>query len=355
MKRLLFIDRDGTLIREPADEQIDSFEKLEFMPGMIRALSDICRHTDYELVMVSNQDGLGTISFPEENFWPVQNFLMQTLEGEGIRFSHTYIDRHFPSDNAPTRKPGTAMLTHYLDGTYDLTHSYVIGDRDTDAQLAHNLGCGALIIGRDGTDWPRIAEIVIAGTRCAALHRKTTETDVSIKINLDGSGKCDIDTGLPFFDHMLAQLPHHGQLDLCIHARGDIEVDPHHTIEDVAIVLGQCLNQAMADKRGAARYGFVLPMDDCLCRVALDFGGRAWLSWHAKFKTPAVGNIPTEMFHHFFDTLAHHAAINLHIKAKGHNEHHKIEGIFKAFARALHMAKQRDVEHMSLPSSKGTL
>lgn len=354
MKRILFIDRDGTLIQEPADEQIDSFQKLVFVPGMIRALSDICRKTDYELVMVTNQDGLGTPSFPEETFWPVQNFLLQTLEGEGIHFSHICIDRHFPKDNAPTRKPGTGMLTDYLDGNTDMAHSYVIGDRSTDAELARNLGCKSLILGPD-INWPHIAQIVIAGTRSATLHRQTAETDVRVSINLDGQGLCNIDTGIPFFDHMLSQLPHHGGFDLSIQAHGDLQVDEHHTIEDVAIVLGECLRQAMADKRGAERYGYVLPMDDCLCRVALDFGGRPWLVWRAKFRRPTVGGIATELFPHFFKTLSDHAAINLHIKARGHNEHHKIEGIFKALARAIKMAKQRDINHLTLPSSKGAL
>lgn len=354
MKRILFIDRDGTLIQEPADEQIDSFEKLVFVPGMIRALSEICRKTDYELVMVTNQDGLGTSSFPEETFWPVQNFVLQTLQGEGINFSRICIDRHFPADQAPTRKPGTGMLTDYMDGSVDLEHSFVIGDRETDAQLAYNLGCQPLIIGPN-MNWDRIAQIIIAGTRSASLHRKTAETDISVSLNLDGQGLCDISTGLPFFDHMLSQLPHHGQMDLSIHAKGDLQVDEHHTVEDVAIVLGQCLRQAMADKKGTERYGYVLPMDDCLCRVALDFGGRPWLKWNAKFHRPEVGGIATELFPHFFKTLSDHAAINLHIKAKGHNEHHKIEGIFKALARAIKMAKQRDPEHLNLPSSKGTI
>lgn len=354
MKRILFIDRDGTLIQEPEDEQIDSFQKLIFIPGMIRALSDICRKTDYELVMVTNQDGLGTPSFPEDTFWPVQKFLLQTLEGEGIRFSRICIDRHFPEDRAPTRKPCTGMLTDYLDGNTDMEHSFVIGDRQSDAELAHNLGCQSLILGPD-IDWPYIAQTVIAGTRKATLHRQTAETDIRISLNLDGHGLCNIDTGIPFFDHMLAQLPHHGGFDLNIQARGDLQVDEHHTIEDVAIVLGECLRQAMADKRGAERYGYVLPMDDCLCRVALDFGGRPWLVWKAKFHRPTVGGIATELFPHFFKTLSDHAAINLHIKAHGQNEHHKIEGIFKALARAIKMAKQRDINHLTLPSSKGTL
>lgn len=354
MKRALFIDRDGTLICEPADEQIDSFEKLVFVKGVFNALKQIREKTDYEFVMVSNQDGLGTDSFPENTFWPVHNFILKTLEGEGITFDKIHIDRHFPQDNAPTRKPGTGMLKEYMTGEYDLANSYVIGDRSTDAELAKNLGCQSLILGND-MDWYKIAELLVAGTRTAEIHRKTAETDISIKVNLDGSGKENIHTGLPFFDHMLSQLPHHGNIDLEILAKGDLEVDEHHTVEDTAIVLGECLAKALGDKRGIERYGFCLPMDDCLCSVAIDFGGRPWLVWEAEFKREAVGGVPTELFFHFFKSLSDNAKMNLNIKAEGTNEHHKIEGIFKALARALKMAKKRDISHLSIPTSKGTL
>ena len=302
--RLLFIDRDGTLIQEPADEQIDSFEKLVFTKGVFRNLAFIAQHTDYELVMVSNQDGLGTDSFPEDTFWPVHNFIIQTLESEGIHFSKQHIDRHFPEDNSPMRKPGTGMLTEYIDNpAYDMANSYVIGDRETDAQLAENLGCKSLILGKDGMDWDKIAEILFAGDRIAEVKRTTKETDIYIKVNLDGSGKCDISTGLGFFDHMLEQIGKHGMMDLTIHTKGDLYVDEHHTIEDTGIALGECLLQALGDKRGIERYGYSLPMDDCLCQVALDFGGRPWLIWDAEFHREKVGEMPTEMFKHFFKSL----------------------------------------------------
>lgn len=354
MKKVLFIDRDGTLIKEPDDEQIDSFEKLVFLPGMFRALGDIVRQTDYELVMVSNQDGLGTKSFPEDTFYPVHNFILQTLKGEGITFARQHIDRHFPEDNAPTRKPGTAMLTQYMNGDYDLANSYVIGDRQTDAQLAENLGCKSLILS-PALDWKKIAEILIAGEREAVVQRTTRETDIYVQVLLDRPDICDIDTGLGFFDHMLAQIPHHGNIGLKIKARGDLQVDEHHTIEDTGLALGEALRKALATKIGIQRYGYCLPMDDCLCQVALDFGGRPWLVWDADFKREKIGEMPTEMFPHFFKSLSDTALMNLNIKADGTNEHHKIEGIFKAFARALRMAIARDTNHLVLPSSKGTL
>ncbi len=354
-KKLLFIDRDGTIIKEPADEQIDAFGKLEFVEGVFKALSFIAEHTDYEFIMVSNQDGLGTASFPEENFWPVHNFIIQTLKGEGIVFEKQHIDRHFPEDNAPTRKPGTAMLTEYMTDEYDLANSYVIGDRDTDAQLANNLGCKALIIGKDGMNWQKIAEILFAGERTAEVIRTTKETDISVKVNLDGNGKCDIQTGLGFFDHMLEQIGKHGMIDLYVRCNGDLQVDEHHTIEDTALALGECILKALGNKRGIERYGYSLPMDDCLCQVALDFGGRPWLVWDAEFHREKIGEMPTEMFLHFFKSLSDAARMNLNVKAEGQNEHHKIEGIFKAFARSLKMAVRRDIYHYELPSTKGSL
>ncbi len=354
MKKALFIDRDGTIIREPADEQIDSFEKLEFVPGAISALRQIARKTNYELILVSNQDGLGTASFPENTFWPIHNFIIQTLRGEGIEFSAQHIDRSFPDDNKPTRKPGTAMLTAYMQGDYDLNNSFVIGDRETDRQLAHNLGTKALILSEQ-TDWAKIEQIIIGGLRAADIRRKTKETEINIKINLDGSGEAEINTGIGFFDHMLEQIARHGMIDLMINVSGDLNVDEHHTIEDTAIVLGQCLDKAFGDKRGIQRYGFCLPMDDCLCQTALDLGGRPWLVWDAEFKREKIGDMPTEMFLHFFKSLSDNAKMNLNIKAEGQNEHHKIEGIFKSFARALRMALARDTEHLQMPSSKGVL
>ena len=355
-QRVLFIDRDGTLIEEPADEQIDSFAKLKFVDGMIGNLSFIARHLDFKLVMVSNQDGLGTSSFPEDTFWPVHNFILQTLKGEGIVFDEQLIDRHFPEDNSPMRKPGTGMLTEYVDNpAYDLEGSYVIGDRDTDAQLAENLGCKALVLGRDGMTWDKIAELLFAGERTAEIRRTTKETDVLVKLNLDGTGKCDISTGLGFFDHMLEQIGRHGMCDLTVHTKGDLNVDEHHTIEDTAIVLGECLLKALGSKRGIERYGYCLPMDDCLCQVALDFGGRAWLQWDAEFRRERIGDVPTEMFMHFFKSLSDAAQMNLAIKATGTNEHHKIEGIFKALAKSIKMAVKRDIYHFELPSTKGVL
>mgnify|MGYP002623826967 FL=1 len=356
MKRLLFIDRDGTLIKEPADEQIDSFEKLEFVEGVFRNLGFIRKNLDFEFVMVSNQDGLGTDSFPEDTFWPVHNFILQTLKGEGIEFDNILIDRHFPEDNHPCRKPGTDMLTEYIDNPeYDLANSYVIGDRETDAQLAANLGCKALILGKDDITWEKIAEILFAGERTAEITRTTHETDITVRINLDGTGKCDIQTGLGFFDHMLEQIGRHGMMDLYVRCNGDLHVDEHHSIEDTGIVLGECLLKALGDKRGIERYGYTLPMDDCLCQVALDFGGRPWLVWDAEFHREKVGEMPTEMFIHFFKSVSDAAKMNLNIKAEGDNEHHKIEGIFKAFARSIRMAVKRDIYHYQLPSTKGAL
>ena len=355
-ERLLFIDRDGTIIEEPEDEQIDSFAKLKFTRGVFGSMAFIRQHLDFKFVMVSNQDGLGTDSFPEDTFWPVHNFILQTLESEGVTFDDIKIDRHFPEDNSPMRKPGTGMLTEYMDTEkYDLANSYVIGDRETDAQLAENLGCKALILGRDGMTWEKITEILFAGERKAQVRRTTKETDIDIRLNIDGTGKCDISTGLGFFDHMLEQIGKHGMMDLYIHTRGDLHVDEHHTIEDTALALGECLLKALGDKRGIERYGYCLPMDDSLCQVALDFGGRPWLVWDADFHREKIGEMPTEMFLHFFKSLSDAAKMNLNIKAEGQNEHHKIEGIFKALARALKMAVKRDIHHFELPSTKGML
>jgi len=355
-KRVLFIDRDGTLIEEPADEQVDSFEKLRFKPGVFRNLGMICQQTDFELVMVTNQDGLGTSSFPEDTFWPVHQLMLQALESEGITFSEQLIDRHFPEDNAPTRKPGTGMVEKYMsDPAYDMSASYVIGDRATDEQLARNMGCKALILDRDGMTWEKVAELLIGEERTAEVHRVTRETDVCVRVELDGSGTTDIHTGLGFFDHMLEQIGKHGNIDLTVHTKGDLHVDEHHTIEDTALTLGACLLKALGSKRGIERYGYTLPMDDCLCTVALDFGGRPWLQWHADFHRERVGDVPTEMFFHFFKSLSDAAMMNLYVEARGDNEHHKIEGIFKALARALKMAVKRDIYHYELPSTKGAL
>ena len=356
MKRILFIDRDGTLIEEPADEQIDSFETLKFTQGMFKNLAFIKSKLDFEFVMVSNQDGLGTSSFPENTFWPVHNFILQSLEGEGITFDEILIDRHFPEDNADTRKPNTGLVRKYIDNPeYDIAESYVIGDRDTDRQFAENIGCKSLILGRDGMTWDKIAELLFAGERQAEVKRTTKETDIFVAVNLDGHGKCDISTGVGFFDHMLEQIGKHGMIDLTIKTKGDLEVDEHHTIEDTALALGECLKKALGDKRGIERYGYSLPMDDCLCSVALDFGGRPWLVWDAEFKREKIGEMPTEMFLHFFKSLSDSAMMNLNIKAEGQNEHHKIEGIFKALARSIKMAVRRDVYHYELPSTKGAL
>ena len=370
-KKVLFIDRDGTLVIEPpVDYQLDAFEKLEFYPGVMRNLAFIRRKLDFEFVMVTNQDGLGTSAFPEDTFWPVHDFVMKTLAGEGITFDRVFIDRSYPEDNLPTRKPGTAMLTDYLTGDYDLSGSFVIGDRITDVELAANLGCRAIWLhdGCEGlspeldgvcalatTDWDRIADFLFAGERKAIVHRVTKETDVYISLNVDGRGLCDIDTGLGFFDHMLEQIGKHGSMDLTIKVKGDLHVDEHHTVEDTALALGECLLEALGDKRGIERYGYCLPMDDCLCQVALDFGGRPWLVWNVTFRRERIGDVPTEMFFHFFKSLSDAARMNLNIRAEGDNEHHKIEGVFKALARALKMAVRRDIYNYTLPSTKGCL
>jgi imidazoleglycerol-phosphate dehydratase/histidinol-phosphatase len=361
-RRILFIDRDGTLIEEPADEQIDSFEKLKFMPGVFRNLAFIRQHTDFLFVMVSNQDGLGTGAFPEDTFWPVHNFILQTFESEGVTFDDILIDRHFPEDEAPTRKPNTGLVHKYMSNPdYDISGSYVIGDRETDRLFAQNIGCNFLqvstITPHPSTTytWDQIAELLFAGERTAEVRRTTKETDIYIKVNIDGTGHCDISTGLGFFDHMLEQIGKHGMMDLTIHTSGDLHVDEHHTIEDTALALGECLLKALGDKRGIERYGYCLPMDDCLCSVALDFGGRPWLVWNAEFHREYVGDMPTEMFLHFFKSLSDAARMNLNIRAEGENEHHKIEGIFKALARSLKMAVRRDIYHFELPSTKGAL
>ena len=368
-KKVLFIDRDGTLVIEPPiDYQLDSFEKLEFYPKVFRNLFFIRQKLDFDFVMVTNQDGLGTSSFPEETFWPVHNLVMKTFENEGIIFDDVQIDRSFPEDNAPTRKPRTGMLTQYIDNdAYDLENSFVIGDRATDVELAYNLGCKAILLQKDDSilkdkklqdtcvlataDWDKVAEFLFAGERIAEVRRTTKETDIYIRLNLDGSGKADISTGIGFFDHMLEQIGKHGGLDLTIQVKGDLEVDEHHTIEDTAIALGECLYQALGNKRGIERYGYCLPMDDCLCQVTLDFGGRAWLVWDAEFKREKIGEMPTEMFLHFFKSLSDAARMNLNIKAEGQNEHHKIEGIFKALARSIKMAVKRDIYHYEVPSN----
>ena len=354
MKRILFIDRDGTILREPADEQIDSFEKFQFVPGAISALRFISQHTDFLLVLVSNQDGLGTSSYPEADFWPTHNLMLEILHGEGVEFDAQHIDCTMPEDNRPTRKPGTAMLTPYIEGDFDLKESYVIGDRETDAQLARNLGAKALILSEQ-TDWERIRQIVCAGERTAHVRRTTNETDIDVQINLDGEGRADINTGIGFLDHMLCQIARHGAIDLTLSCKGDLHVDEHHTIEDTALALGECLRKALGDKRGIERYGYCLPMDDCQCQLSLDLGGRPWLVWDAEFHREHIGDLPTEMLMHFFKSFSDAALMNLHIHAQGENEHHKTEAIFKCLARALKMALRRDVEHMQLPSSKGVL
>lgn len=375
MKRALFIDRDGTLVIEPpVDYQLDSLEKLEFYPKVFRNLYFIRKQLDFEFVMVTNQDGLGTDSFPEETFWPAHNKMLKTLEGEGIRFDDILIDRSFPEENSPNRKPRTGMLGNYLSGEYDLANSYVIGDRLTDMQLAVNLGAKGIWLRPDDDearqlltentaispvlitdDWDRITEYLFAGERRATVRRTTRETDIFVDVNLDGHGRTEISTGLGFFDHMLDQIGKHSGIDLTVRVKGDLEVDEHHTIEDTAIALGEALLKALGDKRGIERYGYCLPMDDCLCSVALDFGGRPWLVWDAKFHREKVGDMPTEMFLHFFKSLSDAARMNLNIKAEGTNEHHKIEGIFKALARSIKMAIRRDIYRFELPSTKGTL
>jgi imidazoleglycerol-phosphate dehydratase / histidinol-phosphatase len=378
--RVLFIDRDGTLIKEaPPTYQLDSFSKLEFYPDMFLYMRKIAEELDYELVMVTNQDGLGTASFPEETFWPVHNLVMKSLENENIHFSEVCIDRTFPKDNAATRKPATGMLTKYINNpAYDIANSYVIGDRITDMQLAKNLGCKGFWLNIDSTlgaaeindaveelrkdtivvespNWIDIYTYLKLPPRRIIHQRNTNETKISIDINLDGTGKANISTGLAFFDHMLDQLARHGNIDLTIECKGDLHIDEHHSIEDTGIALGEAIAKALGDKRGIERYGFLLPMDDCLAQVAIDFGGRNWIVWEAEFKREKIGEMPTEMFFHFFKSFSDGAKCNLNIKAAGENEHHKIESIFKAFAKAIKMAANRDINNNTLPSTKGVL
>lgn len=377
MKKVLFIDRDGTIIIETADEQIDSFEKLVFYPKVIQYLVKIAKELDYEIVMITNQDGLGTDIYPEDSFWPVHNFIINTFESEGVVFAEQCIDRTFPKDNADTRKPNTGLLTKYFSEEYDLKNSFVIGDRLTDIELAKNLGAKGIyinaqtnlgtdeitvkreelnsIIAIETNDWEKIYKFLKAEQRTGEIIRNTNETKIKINLNLDGTGKSKINTGISFFDHMLDQLARHGQLDLNITVEGDLEVDEHHTIEDTAIALGELFNKVLGSKLGIERYGFCLPMDDCLAQVAIDFGGRNWLVWNTDFKREMIGKMPTEMFMHFFKSFTDGAKCNLNIKAEGSNEHHKIEAIFKAFAKAVKMAVKRDVGNMILPTTKGML
>ena len=375
MKKVLFIDRDGTLALEPADYQLDALEKLVFYPEVFTYLGKIAREMDYELIMVTNQDGLGTASFPEDTFWPTHNFVLKSFENEGVTFDNILIDKSFPADNAPTRKPRTGLLTQYLNSEkYDLANSYVIGDRLTDMEFAKNLGAKGLFISNDETlgakeatkdleaaialkttQWKEIYSFLKLNQRIVVQKRTTHETDISLTLNLDGSGKSSIDTGIAFFDHMLDQIARHGTMDLDLKVKGDLAVDEHHTIEDTAIVLGEAFAVALGNKLGIERYGFCLPMDDCLAQVAIDFGGRNWLVWETEFKREMIGQMPTEMFMHFFKSFTDGAKANLNIKAEGANEHHKIEAIFKAFAKAIKVAVKRDPEKMILPSTKGSL
>lgn len=379
MKRILFIDRDGTLIKEkPPTYQIDSFEKLEFYPNVFQFMVRIAKEFDYELVMVTNQDGLGTASFPEETFWPVQNFIIQSLESEGVHFSKVHIDKSFPHDHLPTRKPGIGMLGEYLNNDkYDIANSFVIGDRITDVQLAKNLGCKAIWLKEDATlggtevrdstsdlesivalttlQWEEIYTFLKLGLRTVVHERNTNETKIKVALNLDGSGKANIHTGLGFFDHMLDQIARHGKIDLNIETKGDLHVDEHHTIEDTGIALGEAFTKVLADKRGMERYGFALPMDEAEAKVLIDFGGRNWMVWNTEFKREKIGEMPTEMFFHFFKSFSDAAKCNLNIECKGDNEHHKIEAIFKAFAKAIRMAVKRDPLSNYLPSTKGVL
>jgi imidazoleglycerol-phosphate dehydratase / histidinol-phosphatase len=377
MKKVLFIDRDGTLIKEPADEQVDSFEKLIFYPKVFQFLGKICKELDYEIIMVTNQDGLGTPDNPSEKFWPIHNFVLNTFKNEGIEFKEVYIDETYAKDNAPTRKPNTGLLTKFFSNDYDLKNSFVIGDRLTDVELAKNLGAKGIFINDEthlGTneitvkreelnpyialesnDWEAIYNFLKLENRVQEITRNTNETQIYIKLNLDGSGKNNIDTGLSFFDHMLDQIGRHGAMDLTVKVNGDLEVDEHHTIEDTMIALGEIFNKALGNKLGIERYGFCLPMDDCLAQVAVDFGGRNWLEWDAEFKREKIGDMPTEMFYHLFKSFTDGAKCNLNIKSEGTNEHHKIEGIFKAFAKAMKMAVKRDANNMFLPSTKGVL
>ncbi len=374
MKKILFIDRDGTLIVEPTtDMQVDSLDKLEFIPGVFRNLYNIQKLTDFELVIVSNQDGLGTPAYPEETFWPAQQMMLKAFENEGVTFTRIHIDPTFPEEKSPNRKPGTGMLKEYFSPDYDLAGSFVIGDRITDIELAKNLGARGIFFGslEEGsklkdfgldqhcaliTDkWDTIFNFLAIGERTGTVSRKTAETDIFVELKLDGSGMCQVSTGLAFFDHMLDQIGRHSGCDLTIRVKGDLAVDEHHTIEDTGIALGEAIRKALGDKRGIERYGYCLPMDDCLAQVALDFGGRPWIVWNAEFKREKVGEMPTEMFYHFFKSLSDSALANLNIQAQGTNEHHKIEGIFKAFARALKMAIRKDPFVQSLPSTKGVL
>ena len=377
MKKVLFIDRDGTLILETDDFKIEKFEKVVFYPQVFYWLGKIARGLDYELVMVTNQDGLGTPEFLEEDFWPVQNFILKTFKGDGIPFADVYIDKSFPHENLPTRKPGTGMLTKYFSADYDLKNSFVIGDRITDVQLAKNLGakCFYLNDGRglgaaevkdsqeelkkhialETRDWEQIYNYLKGGPRQVTHSRNTKETQITVELNLDGTGKAEISTGLNFLNHMLEQIARHGNVDLKISAKGDLQIDEHHTMEDTAITLGEAFALALANKKGLERYGFCLPMDDALAQVAIDFGGRNWIEWQAEFKREKVGDVPTEMFFHFFKSFSDAAKCNLNIKAEGENEHHKIEAIFKAFAKAIKMAVKRDLNNLQLPSTKGLL
>ncbi|MBL0201980.1 MAG: bifunctional histidinol-phosphatase/imidazoleglycerol-phosphate dehydratase HisB [Chitinophagaceae bacterium] len=380
MKKVLFIDRDGTLIKEaPPTYQLDDFSKLEFYPDMFYYLRRIAKELNFELVMVTNQDGLGTASFPEENFWPVQNLLMKSLANESVIFEEVIIDKTLPADNAPTRKPGTALLSNYINNSdYDLANSYVIGDRITDMQLAKNLNCKGLwlnidpalglteindtiddlrkkVIVLETTGWADIYNYLKLPPRIVTHQRNTNETKITVELNLDGTGKANNKTGLPFFDHMLDQIARHANIDLAITCKGDLHIDEHHSIEDTGIALGEALAKALGDKKGIERYGFLLPMDDCLAQVAIDFGGRSWIVWEAAFKREKIGEMPTEMFFHFFKSFSDAAKCNLNIKAEGENEHHKIESIFKGFARTIKMAVKRDVNNDSLPSTKGVL
>jgi len=378
MKKVLFIDRDGVLIEEPPqDFQVDRFEKLKFVPGVFSGLGKIAANLDFELVMVTNQDGLGTPSYPVNEFEGPHNLMVETLAGEGIHFIEQCIDRTFPEENAPTRKPRTGLLKKYIDEEYDLVNSFVIGDRLTDMELAKNLGAKGIYMRNENDpgksevsqeeteimkhvvletrDWNEIYTFLRLGIRTAKVERKTKETEIAISLDLDGQGKCNIDTGLKFFDHMLEQIGKHGGLNLDIHVKGDLEVDEHHTIEDTAIALGACFKEAFGNKLGIERYGYFLPMDDCQAKVGIDFGGRNWLVWKAQFEREYVGDMPTEMFFHFFKSFSDAAACNLYIKAKGENEHHKIESIFKALAKTIKKAKKRDGDDMSLPSTKGVL
>ena len=378
MKKILFLDRDGTLNLEPEDYQVDALEKVAFYPGVFQYLGRIAAELDFELVMVTNQDGLGTDSFPEDTFWPAQNFIVDTLKGEGIEFAEIVIDRTFARENKPTRKPGTALLQHYIDGDYDLANSFVVGDRLTDMQLAKNLGAKGIWMNNDpalgadelaqeqlnqlkdtivltSTDWADIYALLKLGGRKAIVHRKTKETDIRIELNLDGTGKAEMATGLGFFDHMLEQIARHSGCDLSIKVDGDLHIDEHYTIEDTALALGEAFAKAFGNKLGIERYGFHLPMDDVLAQVAIDFGGRPWIVWDATFRREKIGDMPTEMFYHFFKSFSDTARCNLNIKVEGDNEHHKIEAIFKGLARAIRMAKSRDARSAQLPSTKGML